>query len=302
MRLIDTLAFCATDRARNKTLLGMWQRDLLVRGLSPTTLERSLSCLSVFLSHVDGIDLRRVQVNHVRSFLGALYERRLRSSTIQGYTNILRSFFRFLEREKLVAASPMAWIPNRKVEHRLPRFFSEKEMERLLNAASGLRDRALVEFLYATGCRVGELLQTRVSDVDLVERTALVQGKGQKQRIVLFGGKARDVLKLYLGSRRDGYLFEGNEGRPLTRQAVWKLLNKTAHRAGIGHCHPHSIRHSFATHLLRRGMGLRELQELLGHASINSTAIYTHLDISDLARTIQRFHPRAWEVPCEPAS
>ena len=219
----------------------------------------------------------------------------------------VRTFFRFLHGEGVLAHDPTRDLEMPRAGRTLPRFLSFDEVERLLSAPDGstplgVRDGAMLEILYATGTRVTELVSLRLEGVDLDVGYVIAFGKGEKERIVPIGGRAVERTRLYLQTARPGLLegksslrlFVNHRGGPLTRQGFWKLLKKYGRSADIrSHLSPHVIRHSFATHLLEHGADLRSVQQMLGHADISTTQIYTHVNRERLRRIYRAFHPRA---------
>jgi integrase/recombinase XerD len=219
----------------------------------------------------------------------------------------MRSFHRFLEDEKLSPSNPTEDLDTPKHARKLPVFLTLEEVEELLGAPdvttpSGLRDRAMIEVLYATGLRVSELVKLGVNDVNLVDGFVMVMGKGRKERIVPLGKHAIEYIRAYI-SRSRGALLKGREtkalfvtlrGKGFSRMGFWKLLRRHARAAGIiKNLSPHKLRHSFATHLVERGADLRAVQAMLGHADLATTQIYTHVDSQRLRTTYDRHHPRS---------
>jgi len=218
----------------------------------------------------------------------------------------LRGFYRFLAHEKVLPLDPSKLVDLPKTTLKLPDVLSQAEVQRLLNAPdglkpSGLRDAAMLEVLYAAGLRVSELISLKVQDVQLEAGFVRVMGKGSKERIVPIGQYAREKVLFYLEhararmvkERSSPYLFVARAGRPLTRQGFWKLLHRYARAAGLyKKVTPHSLRHSFASHLLEGGADLRAVQVMLGHADISTTQIYTHVAGDRLKELHRRFHPR----------
>lgn len=217
-----------------------------------------------------------------------------------------RSFYRFLVLDGLVAKSPAANLSAPKLWQDLPEFLTEKEVERLLSQpeeknARGLRDKAMLELLYATGLRVTELVSLQFKDVNLEEGYAICKGKGGKERIVPFGHSAGEALGEYLKKARprfvkkeDPSLFLTSRGGAFTRQGFWKMMKRHGRQAGLEHkISPHVLRHSFATHLLERGADLRSVQLMLGHSQITTTQIYTHVSRKHLREVYQKYHPRS---------
>jgi integrase/recombinase XerD len=218
----------------------------------------------------------------------------------------VRGFYRFLAREKVLPLDPSKLVDLPKTTLKLPDVLNPAEVQRLLNAPdgrkpSGLRDAAMLEVLYAAGLRVSELVNLKIQDVRLEAGFVRVMGKGSKERIVPIGQYAREKVLFYLEHARgrmvkegtSPYLFVGRAGRPMTRQGFWKLLRQYAAAAGLfKKVTPHSLRHSFASHLLEGGADLRAVQVMLGHADISTTQIYTHVTGDRLKELHRRFHPR----------
>jgi len=248
-----------------------------------------------------------VSPEQIGDFLGWRKGRRVSAATIKLHAVALRIFFRFLVQRRLLERDPTEFLGVPKIERYLPETLSAPDVERLLSAAAGqtpleLRDRAIVELLYASGLRVAELCGARLENLDLENGFIRVLGKGNKQRLVPVGAGARRALTRYLrdgrpalvGRRSGGEVFLSVRGRKLTNQRIWQLVRELAQRAGLEEkIHPHMLRHSFATHLLEGGADLRIIQEMLGHADISTTQIYTHVDARGLHKSHRQFHPRA---------
>jgi len=219
----------------------------------------------------------------------------------------IRSFHRLLQAEKLCPADPTENVGSPRPGRRLPEVLSAAEVQRLLEAPdprtpAGRRDRAMLELLYAAGLRVTELVSLGVNDLHLETRMVLARGKGSKERLVPVGAPAAEAVRLYLSGAREALLrgrrskdlFVTPRGARMTRQGFWKLIGRHARGAGIRmRISPHKLRHSFATHLLAGGADLRAVQAMLGHADIETTQIYTHVDRSQVRRLYDRHHPRA---------
>ena len=243
----------------------------------------------------------------IGDFLGWRKKGGAAAATIKLHAVALRILFRFLVQRKMLERDPTEFLGVPKIERYLPETLSEPEIARLLSAAGGktpleIRDRAIVELLYASGLRVSELCGARLENLDLDQGFIRVIGKGNKQRLVPVGSGARKALQRYLqagrpelvGKKTGGEVFLSVRGRKLTNQRIWQLLVALGKRAGLDKdIHPHMLRHSFATHLLRGGADLRIIQEMLGHADISTTQIYTHVDTSSLQKAHRQFHPRA---------
>ncbi len=254
--------------------------------------------------------LNEVDKQVIRRYLSNLTERTFVKASIARKLSAIRSFYRFLQREEIIAVSPVANTTSPKLDKRLPAFLSQDEINRLLEARDlstpqGQRDRALLELLYASGLRVSEIASLDVGQVDLETHEIRVWGKGAKERVVLMGKPAAETLTAYLKKGRPELLgdkktskalFVNRYGGRLTERSVQLLLKEYAARAGIKkRVHPHMLRHTFATHLLDGGADLRVVQELLGHASLSSTQIYTHVTKSQARKVYLSAHPMAKE-------
>lgn len=280
----------------------------LERGLSPTTCAsyaQDLALFEQFLSEHLIASLTRVQPVHVRQFLQSLRITRA-PATVARKLAAVKGLFRFLEGQRTITRSPTAFIETPRLWRRLPQTLNRQEVERLLSSVKaeglGLRDLAMLELLYGTGLRVSELVSLDLGSCNFEVGFLRCIGKGNKERIVPLGRSATAVVRRYLEAERPQLvarhpeiqaLFVNRRGARLTRQRVWQLLRRYA-RAGlitktIG---PHTLRHSFATHLLEGGADLRTVQELLGHASISTTQRYTHVDRSRLKTVHEKYHPR----------
>jgi len=286
------------------------------RRLSPHTLDayrRDLADYLEFARRYRLPDWHAATTTLVDAYFASLAKRHLSGNTLSRRRSALRGFHAYLAR-RVAAGNPLADLPPPRRERRLPRVLSIEEIDRLMSQPEGheplaLRDRAMFELAYASGLRVSELCGLERSRLDLASRTVAVTGKGSKERVVPFGRAAERALRAYLehgrpalttqGGRRSGpigrtdQLFVNAHGRALSRVGFWKILKRHARTAGISsRVHPHILRHSFATHLLHGGADLRVVQELLGHASVATTAIYTHLDRAYLTEVHRTFHPR----------
>jgi integrase/recombinase XerD len=243
----------------------------------------------------------------VRAFLAALYERGLSAQSAARHLISLRNFFRFLAKEGRRPSDPTADVDAPKLDQRLPRYLSAQEVETLLGQPEtstplGLRDKAMLEVLYATGMRVSELVRLRCSDFETGLGVVRCLGKGNKERLIPVGKSALRAVEAYWQVGRPAlckngqgpFLFLNRRGEPLTRVGFWKILAAYGRRAGILiPLAPHLVRHSFATHLLERGADLRSIQLMLGHSDISTTQIYTHVLKQRLKQVYQSHHPRA---------
>lgn len=256
------------------------------------------------------------QIDHItiRDFLGTLSQKGNGKSTVARKLAAVRSLFRFLHREGEIAQNPARLVSTPKQPKVNPRFLSLSEVETILELPDletdgGLRDRAILELLYATGMRVGELVGLNLEDLSAPQQLVKVRGKGKKERLIPFGGKALQAVTAYLEARRriltqgrrvkePTALFLNLRGGRLTARSVERILDDYVRRgAAFLKVHPHLFRHSFATHLLNRGADLRMIQELLGHESLSTTQRYTHLAIEELISTYRSAHPRAKGTP-----
>jgi integrase/recombinase XerD len=246
-------------------------------------------------------------VEAVRRYTDAQYQAGLGSRSVARHLSTLRSFYAFLLREGRIASDPTEHLGAPKQWQTIPKFLNIEEIERLSQSpdaqrTTGVRDHAMIELLYATGLRVSELCSLGIADLNLDLGVLRATGKGRKQRMVPVGKAALAAVRAYLETGRAAilkgrpsrYLFVTARGGPMTRQAFWKLLRGHGRKAGVFHrLTPHTIRHSFATHLLEGGADLRSVQTMLGHADISTTQIYTHVMRSRLRKTVDEHHPRA---------
>ena len=245
----------------------------------------------------------------VRSFLGVLLDSGLAKKSVIRKVSTLRSFFKFAVRRGSLPSNPMSNVVTPKAEKKLPQFLDERTVTDLMNLPDvgdpfGARDAAILELLYSTGMRRGELVGLRNSDIDFSDRTVKVTGKGNKQRVIPFGGKACEALKRYgdvrgslLGSAKGpgvGFFFLTNKGKQLYPGAVNAIVGKYLRQISeIRQKSPHVLRHSFATHLLDRGADIFAVKELLGHESLSTTQIYTHMTSERLKKVYRQAHPKA---------
>jgi integrase/recombinase XerD len=252
------------------------------------------------------LELDRVERIHIVRYFQSMRKAGISARSVARSLAAIRGLFRFLVAERHLKNEPTENLENPKLWSTLPKSLLSSEVEALLNAPDlttpeGLRDRAMLELLYATGLRVSELIRVRIDEVVLDAGFLRTMGKGSKERIVPFGDAARQAMIDYSEKARphfakdnDPHLFLSQRGRPMTRQSFWMKVAKYARNAGIkSHISPHVLRHSFATHLLENGADLRSVQMMLGHADISTTQIYTHVSRARLQRMYESFHPRA---------
>ncbi len=283
------------------------------RGLSPLTVSTYEAEVRQFLEHVEsaGGNIEGAVLKDIAGYITRRYGEGVDPRTLAKAASAIRSFFRFLVLEGKSPGNPARLLDTPRAAMRVPRFLEPEDVEKLLAAcpagsALGQRNRTLFELIYSCGLRVSEAIDLTLDRVSLSEEVVRVLGKGSRERIVPLGGRARRELENYLAAVRPGllrkakavnWLFLGRGGRKLSRKTVWKLFTQAAGQAGIKGAKVPTLRHSFATHLLNGGADLRAVQELLGHADIGTTQIYTHVSQDVLKRTHRKFHPRGEERP-----
>ncbi|WHY75948.1 site-specific tyrosine recombinase XerD [Neobacillus sp. WH10] len=285
---------------------------IIEKGLAKNTIvsyERDLKSYLHYLKNVESIQsLNDVQRVHIIHFLSFLKDQGKSAKTLARHIASVRAFHQFLLRKKATDQDPSVLIETPKLERAMPKVLSLQEVEILLDAPNlsdhfGKRDKAMLELLYATGIRVSELIGLDIENIHLTMGFVRCNGSGNKERIIPIGKTASEAIKHYLdygrphfttGKHRDDALFLNHQGHRLTRQGFWKILKKLAKEAGIDkELTPHTLRHSFATHLLENGADLRAVQEMLGHADISTTQIYTNVTKTRLKDVYSKFHPRA---------
>jgi len=277
------------------------------RGLSDNTLQSYKSDLKTFCDFLDKREkgLLAIDRDNLIDALSQMKDEGRKDSSIARFMSSLRGFFRFAMAEGLLKQDPTAHLEARKAWQSLPRFLSQDEVDRLLeqpdlNTEIGSRDRAMLEVLYATGLRVSELVNLKISDIDLEAGVLNCLGKGNKQRRIPMGRSAISHLKNYfivrhklLKGNQSNLLFIEQAAKPVARQKFWKIIKQYSGSANLGHVTPHMLRHSFATTLLENGADLRSVQMMLGHSDISATQIYTHVTNDHLKSTYKQFHPRS---------
>ncbi|WP_040208253.1 site-specific tyrosine recombinase XerD [Neobacillus jeddahensis] len=285
---------------------------IIEKGLAKNTImsyERDLKSYLNYLNKIEAIGtLNEVQRFHIVQFLNFLKEQGKSSKTLARHIASIRAFHQFLLRERATNQDPSVQIDTPKQERTFPKVLSLQEVEVLLDAPNlddhyGIRDKAMIELLYATGIRVSELIALEIEDIHLTMGFIRCSGTGNKERILPIGRAALEAIKHYLDNgrsqfvttkHRDNALFLNHQGHRLTRQGFWKILKKLAKEAGIQkELTPHTLRHSFATHLLENGADLKSVQEMLGHADISTTQIYTSVTKTKIKDVYSKFHPRA---------
>ena len=282
------------------------------RNASPLTLRNYAAEIEAYRAWHDGktkapVDWTRIDAFQVRSYLVHLSERQYDRTTIHLKISALRSFFRWLVRSERMKQNPIVGLPLPKLQRKLPKFLTIQQIEALLNAPLAekkpesqlavWRDKAILEVLYSGGLRIHELTGLNDDDLDILGEVARVRGKGKKERLTPLGAPAIEAVQKYLELRRRtarGPLFVNRFGGRLTMRSVQRMLKKYLLAAGLDpSLTPHKLRHSFATHMLDAGADLRSVQELLGHASLSTTQIYTHITPERLKKVYDKAHPRA---------
>jgi integrase/recombinase XerC len=308
----------------NFIVMGIWQ-DIChefinylktQKNLSDQTAVSYLSDLKHFQSYLENKQIKSpegVTTNIIRDYLSQLYKTGYARSTISRRLSCLRSFFRYLNQSGRINTNPLLLISTPKKGRALPQFLYQTEVEKLLHQPEsrkgmlGLRDRAMLELIYSSGLRIGEVVQINITDMDFSGRSVRVRGKGRKERIVPFGDHASDALQEYLQKARpvltgkkipssEEPFFVNFKGNRLTTRGIYGIITKYLKMvAPFRNLTPHSLRHTFATHLLEGGADLRSVQELLGHSRMSSTQIYTHITGERIKSVYQKAHPRAKE-------
>lgn len=242
----------------------------------------------------------------LRLYLNEMFDKKYSGKTVSRHLSSLRTFFKYLSREGIINFNPMVLISNPKEEKRLPSYLNYKQLEDILdipdtNDVLGLRDASILELLYSTGIRVGELVKIKISDIDFNENRIKILGKGNKERYVLFGDKCRELIIRYMKESRpkllktsSNYLYLNTRGTPISIRTTQIMVNNVVNKSSIKfNVSPHTLRHTFATHMLDNGSDLNSVKELLGHSNINTTAVYTHVSNERLRSVYLNCHPRA---------
>ena len=275
------------------------------RGLARNSIEsyrRDLAKLKAF-AEAEDIGLTEMSRTDLRAFIAGLSKSGLSPSSINRIISAVRGFYKFLLLDGHIKKHPAENLDTPSKGFYLPKFMTEDEIDTLFRQPDvaqeiGLRDRAILELMYAAGLRVSEAAGLRVDDIDIDSGILTCKGKGNKERKVPLGKSAVEWLKSYLAARSKhdtgiNKLFVSTQGRPINRQTIFKLIKEYAEKADLSDISPHTLRHSFATHLLQRGADSRSVQAMLGHADISTTQIYTHITDQHLKKTYEKFHPRS---------
>ena len=297
----------SNELQRKRDLMNEFLSYLRVeRGLTKNSIESYERDLARLKSWTDGENLEPVELTRgdLRGFVADLSREGLSPNSVSRITSAVRGFYKFLLIDGHLKKNPAEDLDTPQKGFYLPNFLNQAEIENLLSAPDvsqeiGLRDRAILELMYACGLRVSEAVDLRVSDIELDSGILTCKGKGNKTRKIPIGTSAVEWLKSYLVLRRRkenieiNNLFVSSLGKPLNRQIIYKFIKEYAEKAGLQDVSPHTLRHSFATHLIQNRADVRSVQQMLGHADISTTQIYTHITDTHLRKTYEKFHPRA---------
>ena len=292
-----------TSNKEDSNLRSFLNYLLVDKGLSNNTVKAYEADISSFFQWLDNEDLKykNLQEDHINQYISFLFQRKMRSSSVNRKISSIKSFYIFLVKRNFLKNSPLNDLVTPKQEKYLPESMSEAEVDKLLNSPDVTnkienRDKAMIEMLYATGMRISELVNLKITDIDMKRCVVKVFGKGSKERLVPFGETALDSLKSYLNDREQSSskeIFLSNRGKKMTRVAFWQRVKIYLIRENLKNSiSPHTLRHAFATHLLNRGADLRSVQLLLGHSDLSTTQIYTHIAKQRLSDVLKKHHPR----------
>ena len=292
-----------TSNKEDSNLRSFLNYLLVDKGLSNNTAKAYEADISSFFQWLDNEDLKykNLQEDHINQYISFLFQKKMRSSSVNRKISSIKSFYIFLVKRNFVKNSPLNDLVTPKQEKYLPESMSEAEVDKLLNSPDVAnkienRDKAMIEMLYATGMRISELVNLKITDVDMKRCVVKVFGKGSKERLVPFGETALDSLRSYLNEREQSSskeIFLSNRGKKMTRVAFWQRVKIYLIRENLKNSiSPHTLRHAFATHLLNRGADLRSVQLLLGHSDLSTTQIYTHIAKQRLSDVLKKHHPR----------
>lgn len=274
------------------------------RNYSDNTIIGYSNHLELFNNYLNNKKINEIDYNTIRSYINYLYNL-YNTKSICNHISSLRSFFKYLKCENIITNNPLTLIENPKLEKKLPKFLYYEDIEKILNVPDintdiGIRDALILELLYVTGIRVSELVNIKIKDIDFTNKSIIITGKGNKQRIVMYGTRCKDLLDKYLNIRNNflidnnEYLLLGVKGKKINDRIVRKIIDDISVKAGINmNISPHVFRHTFATHMLNEGADLRSVQELLGHENLSTTTIYTHVTNERLRSVYLHTHPRA---------
>lgn len=290
-------------------ILNFLDEEELEKNYSKLTIDGYYRDLSIFLEYLNENNIssyNAVDYKDIRLYINYLYDLKYTNKTISRHISSLRSFFKYLKKENVIDNNPMLLVANPKLDKKLPKYLNFDDTEKLLNAFDNknyvsIRNSLILEILYSTGIRVGEITNIKVSDISISNETIKVTGKGNKERIVYFGSRCKNLLNLYfkesynkLNKNNVDYLLLSKTGKKINEREIRTIVDDAAVIAGIKiKISPHVLRHTFATHMLQDGADLRSVQELLGHENLSTTQIYTHLTNEKIRNIYLNAHPRA---------
>tara|TARA_B100001287_G_scaffold37062_1_gene26483 strand:+ start:367 stop:1257 length:891 start_codon:yes stop_codon:yes gene_type:complete len=293
-----------TPNKEDQNLRSFFNFLIIEKGLSKNTVKAYETDIKGFIKWINKNNkesLLNIKESSVNQYISYLFSLKLKSSSVNRKISSLKSFYLFLLKKRLIRYSPFSEVISPKQEKYLPASMSENEVEKLLNSPDASkdieqRDKAMIEMLYATGMRISELVNLKITDIDMNRSVIKVMGKGSKERLIPFGESASEALFNYLKTRKDSSskeVFISNRGRKITRVAFWQRIKVYLLRENLKiSISPHTLRHAFATHLLNRGADLRSVQLLLGHSDLSTTQIYTHIAKQRLGDVLKKHHPR----------
>ncbi len=293
-----------TSNKEDQNLRSFFNFLIIEKGLSKNTVKAYETDIKGFIKWINKNNkqsLLNIKESSVNRYISYLFSLKLKSSSVNRKISSLKSFYLFLQKKKLIRYSPFSEVISPKQEKYLPASMSESEVEKLLNSPDASkeieqRDKAMIEMLYATGMRISELVNLKITDIDMNRSVIKVMGKGSKERLIPFGESASEALFNYLKIRKDSSskeVFISNRGKKITRVAFWQRIKVYLLRENLKiSISPHTLRHAFATHLLNRGADLRSVQLLLGHSDLSTTQIYTHIAKQRLGDVLKKHHPR----------
>ena len=293
-----------TPTKEDQNLRSFFNFLIIEKGLSKNTVKAYETDIKGFIKWINKNNkqsLLNIKESSVNQYISYLFSLKLKSSSVNRKISSLKSFYLFLLKKRLIRYSPFSEVISPKQEKYLPASMSESEVEKLLNSPDASkdieqRDKAMIEMLYATGMRISELVNLKITDIDMNRSVIKVMGKGSKERLIPFGESASEALFNYLKIRKDSSskeVFISNRGRKITRVAFWQRIKDYLLRENLKiSISPHTLRHAFATHLLNRGADLRSVQLLLGHSDLSTTQIYTHIAKQRLGDVLKKHHPR----------
>lgn len=277
----------------------------LEKNYSDNTIQGYYKDLLDYKEYLKNKNIKDTDYKFIRSYLSYMFEKKYEKKTISRHISTLRSFYKYLVNENIIKKNPMILISNPKLDKKLPNFLYYDELEILLNIPDketplGLRDALILELLYSTGIRVSELINIKVKDINFSDKKILILGKGSKERYVLYGKTLKELLNLYLKESRpklnknSEYLILNKNGDNITDRGIRLIISNILKKGALDyHVSPHTLRHTFATHMLDNGADLKSVQELLGHSNLSTTQVYTHVTNERLRSVYLKTHPRA---------